>query len=246
MSLSCILIDDDPADLESLYARLQRMGSRINIVNRFSDLGSALSWMAGWPVDAVFVSIDMCGNDGMKFTEESIHSDLEIVFTAANSHYPIANFRAGVSGCLSKPVKAGDLEVVVRRLERRASGKKAMTEKGLRTDWADHFEYSPGKIKLPVGKKILFLEPDEVLYCESEGNYCKVILRKGSELFLTRKLKQVEALLPPHFFYRVHNSFLINLRKVREFHKNEGVILLENGERIPVSRQKREELLGRL
>lgn len=97
----------------------------------------------------------------------------------------------------------------------------------------------PKKVNISCDGKIYFLEPNEILYCESDGNYCNVFLENGQKLFLTQILKQIEEKLPKTLFYRVHNSYVVNLNKVREYQKNEGYLVLTNGKRVPVSRTKK-------
>ena len=45
-------------------------------------------------------------------------------------------------------------------------------------------------------------------------------------------------------FFRPHNSFLVNLRRVNEFIRGDGgYLVMENKMKIPVSKNKREELM---
>lgn len=60
---------------------------------------------------------------------------------------------------------------------------------------------------------------------------------------LSKKLKEIEAQTDDSFF-RVHNSYLVNLHYVKEYVKNDGpYLVLSDGVSIPVSRAKKNELL---
>ena len=61
---------------------------------------------------------------------------------------------------------------------------------------------------------------------------------------MTKKLKEINALLPEHQFFRVHHSYIINMHKIKEFLKTDGYIILEDGSKIPVSRQKKSQFLN--
>ena len=50
-------------------------------------------------------------------------------------------------------------------------------------------------------------------------------------------------LLPEGDFFRIHNSFIVNLNKIKEFYKTDGYVITENNHKIPVSRQKKSEFL---
>lgn len=246
MSLFCILVDDEPKALTSLNYELGFLKERIQVLQQFSDAKAALTFLETQKVDVVFLDVDMPGMNGFAFLDMVPQREFEVVLTTAHSQYGVDAFKKEVFGYLVKPIDAEDLESVIKRLEKKVQ-KGAFSEKiEAAIDLLNDLGNGPKKIKLSLDKKIVFVEPDEVLYCESDGNYCKVILDNNKEFFLTQKLKQVAELMPPHLFYRVHNSFLINLQKVKEFHKNDGIIVLEGGIKIPVSRQKRNEVLERL
>ena len=84
----------------------------------------------------------------------------------------------------------------------------------------------------------MYLTPDEILFCESDGNYTTIYLTNGKSIVVTQKLKQIEEKLKDDFF-RVHNTYVINLEKVSEYLKHDGYVILTNKIKIPVSRQKK-------
>lgn len=246
MSLTCILIDDEPKALTSLNYELQSFADRIRIVGEFSNADAAKQFLATQAVDVIFLDINMPNTDGLTFLESFPHRTFDVVFTTAHSEYAIEAFKREALGYLVKPIDSDDLETVILRLEKQAERESFTDKIEAAIDRLNAAGLGVRKVKLTLDKKIVFIDPDDILYCESDGNYCKIILQDGKDLFLTQKLKYVSELMPPHQFYRVHNSFLINLHRVKEFHKNEGYIILDNNMKIPVSRQKRNEVLDRL
>jgi two-component system LytT family response regulator len=102
------------------------------------------------------------------------------------------------------------------------------------------------KITINTDGKLLFLENDEILYAESDGNYTTLFLIDGQKILLTKKLKEVNELLPKDSFFRVHNSYIINLNKIKEFLKTDGYVVLQSNHKIPVSRQKKSDFLDLL
>lgn len=63
---------------------------------------------------------------------------------------------------------------------------------------------------------------------------------------ITQTLKQLEGLLPETLFLRVHNSYIINLNHIKEYHKAEDYIIMSNKKGIPVSRQRKTEVMNRI
>jgi DNA-binding LytR/AlgR family response regulator len=66
---------------------------------------------------------------------------------------------------------------------------------------------------------------DDVLYIEGLKDYVKIFLISSSKAILTRmNLKGIESILPPDVFFRIHNSFIVNLGKISSFQKNQVFI----------------------
>lgn len=186
----------------------------------------------------------MPGMDGFTFLEYFDDRSFDVVFTTAYDKYALKAIRNDVVDYLVKPIDPDDLGKTLRKLEKNVPKKDEISQKIL--DAIDRFNEQQGiskKIKLSVDRKIVFLDPDEIIYCESDGNYCRVFLEGKKELFMTQKLKNVEDLLPDHMFYRVHNSYIVNLLKIKEFHKNENYFLLTNNAIIPISRQRKNDIM---
>ena len=101
-------------------------------------------------------------------------------------------------------------------------------------------------VQIPVSGKILFLRVDEIVYCESDGNYSKVFMESGEQLLVSKKLKELEGLLPDRVFFRIHNSFIVHLLKVNEYLRSDGYLVLSNHKKIPISRTKRDAFLNRM
>ena len=101
------------------------------------------------------------------------------------------------------------------------------------------------KITINTDGKLIFLEPEEIVFIESDGNYSSIHTTNNKKIVVTKKLKEVNTLLSEELFFRIHKSYIINLKKVKEFLKTDGYVVLENNQKIPVSRQKKAEFLDK-
>jgi two-component system LytT family response regulator len=72
-------------------------------------------------------------------------------------------------------------------------------------------------------------------------------MSEGGKRVISKTLKEFEDMLVPFDFFRPHNSFLVSLKKVKEFIRGDGgYLVMENKMKIPVSKNKREELMDLL
>lgn len=101
-------------------------------------------------------------------------------------------------------------------------------------------------LQIPVNGKILFIRANDIIYCESDGNYSKIYLESSENLYVSKKLKELEDMLMGSTFFRVHNSYIIHTLKVTEYLKTENYVVLSNKKKIPVSRLKKEAFLNKM
>lgn len=110
----------------------------------------------------------------------------------------------------------------------------------------DRLEAGPQKIKISVEGKVLFVNPGQILFCEAEGSYTRIHLLNGKPLLVSQRLKMVKEWLPAMYFLRVHHSFLVNIQLIKEFDRQESYLVMENDSVVPVARQRKNKLLGRV
>jgi len=92
--------------------------------------------------------------------------------------------------------------------------------------------------------RIVMVDKDDILYCQSEGNYTHVILKEGKQYLVSKNIKTIERLMPKQQFLRVHKSFVVNTKYILEYVRGDGgAIVMINKKNIPVSRTHKEELL---
>ena len=47
-------------------------------------------------------------------------------------------------------------------------------------------------------------------------------------------------------FFRIHNSYIVNLNKIKEFIKHDGYVVMQSNDKIPVARQRKSDFLEKL
>lgn len=98
-------------------------------------------------------------------------------------------------------------------------------------------------VAIPSLDKIDFIKMTEIIYCKSDGKYTLFVLSCGKKLTSSRNLGEYESnILDVNHFFRIHHSFIINMRYlVKVDKKNGNYCELSNGEFIPISKRKFEE-----
>jgi PAS domain S-box-containing protein len=103
------------------------------------------------------------------------------------------------------------------------------------------------KILLPVVDGLLYVNCGEILFCEASGNYTKIHSQDGKKYLVSKSLQEYEKILANHNFFRIHNSYLVNLMAIKKYVRGGGgYVILQNGIELTVSKRKRSGFLARL
>lgn len=243
--LKAVIVDDEERALESLKWELTHFSDEIEVVAAFTNPARALDYLAENQPDCLFLDIEMPTMDGFQFIRNMHHSDLAVVITTAYNQYAIKALKNEAIDYLLKPIDSDDLKDTITKI--RKHNARNLTAERLEKILLNHNETSTKKrITLNTDGKLIFLENDDILYAESDGNYSTIYLANGQKLVLTKKLKEVGEILPEDTFFRVHNSYIINLNMIAEFIKTDGYVILKSKHKIPVSRQKKSDFLDML
>ncbi len=245
--LRAVIVDDEEKAIKSLSWELSNFSEQIEILNTFSNPEKALGFIADNKIDCLFLDIEMPTMDGFQFIEKLSRKDFAIVITTAYNEYAIEALKNDAIDYLLKPVDTDDLEKTLEKIrkfhQQRSNSNSSEKFEELLLRFNERFNQK--KIVINTDGKLLFLEPSEILFIESDGNYCSIYTDESKKIVVTKKLKEVNELLPEDHFFRIHNSYIVNLNKIKEFYKTDGYVVIEQNHKIPVSRQKKSEFLDK-
>jgi len=243
--LEAVIVDDEIKALQSLSWELTNFSDEIKVIASFTDPSEALHYLELNTPDCLFLDIEMPTMDGFQFIQSLKNKNFPVVITTAYNQYAIKALKNEAIDYLLKPIDSDDLNETLLKIKKFNS--KNYTVERLEKILLNHNSNSiQKKITINTDGKLVFLESDQILYAESDGNYSTIFLTDGQKIVLTKKLKEVNTLLPQDSFFRIHNSYIINLNKIKEFLKTDGYVVLQSNDKIPVSRQKKSDFLDLL
>ncbi|WP_299884878.1 LytTR family DNA-binding domain-containing protein [uncultured Lacinutrix sp.] len=243
--LKAVIVDDEPKAIQGLSWELTNFSDEIEIIKTFSIPEEALVYLNDNTPDCLFLDIQMPTMDGFQFLEKLNKQDIAVVITTAYDEYAIKALKNEALDYLLKPIDSDDLQITISKI-------KKFRSRALNSDQIEdilvNFTTSKNKKKITINTdgKLLFLNIEDIIFVESDGNYSTIFLTDGQKILVTKKLKEVNALLPDGDFFRIHNSYVINLSKIKEFLKTEGYVIMDSNHKIPVARQRKSDFLEKL
>lgn len=196
--------------------------------------------------DLVFLDVQMPWMNGFEMLEVLDEISFAIIFTTAYDQFAARAFRLSAIDYLLKPIDVGDLKDAVRKVAERI---RQHTGSANIDNLLHNFNNPEGKQRIAFAGRegYEFVEIGNIVHAHAEGAYTHVHLKDGRRLVISKTLSDIEEMLPGERFLRIHHSSLVNLDHVTHFYRTDGgYVVLDSGEKLPVSKSKKEHVMERL
>lgn len=261
-TLSTIIVDDEHLARRGLMVRLQQL-PEVDVVAECANGQEALAAVAQHNPDLVFLDIQMPGMDGFEVVEQLQGDSMPmVIFVTAYNEYAVDAFKIHAIDYVLKPVDDDRLHEAVQRAATHreqisdtagkeklvklimsmtgesAAGVEALVE----SDGAD--EGWPERITVKDGSDIQFIRVADITWVDAAGDY--MCIHAAGETHIMRiTMKQLEAMLNPAQFLRVHRSTIVNGRVItgaQTLSNGEYLLNLEGGSQLKVSRSYKDRI----
>ncbi|MDP2541365.1 DNA-binding response regulator [Tenacibaculum discolor] len=241
--LSAILVDDMPTALEMLQNDLTQFHPEIEIIGTAKSVVEASKALRKQQPDILFLDI-MLG-DGTGFDVLEIHPNLssKIIFVTASDEYAIKAFKFAAIDYVLKPYSNEDLANAINKAKDQIKPDKEQLT--VLQQSITKPNQRPKKISLNTSDKIMVVNLDDIIRCQSDNNYTEFFMNDGQKILVGKTLKHFADMLKEYDFLRVHQSHLINIQFIKEFIKSDGgYLVLKNKTTVPVSVRKKNEVIS--
>jgi two-component system LytT family response regulator len=260
--LSAIIVDDEQLARRGLSVRLRQLPS-VNVVAECCNGSEALAAVAQHSPDLLFLDIQMPGMDGFEVVEKLQGDDMPmVVFVTAYNEYAVDAFKVHAIDYVLKPIEDERLEEAVQRAvqHREQEASSAGKEKLVRLIMSMTGESAAGiealaegngdsprwpeKITVKDGSDIQFIRVRDIQWVDAAGDYM-CIHAAGKTHIMRITMKQLEGMLNPAVFLRVHRSTIVNtacITGAQTLDNGEFLLNLEGGTQLKVSRSYRDRI----
>ncbi len=244
--IKILIVDDEPAAGNILKVLIEKYVTANKEIMYCNSPAEALQLLPVYNPSLVMLDIEMPHLNGFDFLNMAANFEFDVIFTTAYDKYAIKAIRFSALDYLLKPVDAVELQNAVNRhiIKRNAF---SMQQQGqLVSNLLQNLKYQdPASFKLAISVKegVFLYHLDEIICLEGQNNYTKFFFTNKKNLLVAKTLKEYDDILTEHQFIRVHKSYLVNKKYITRF-DNESLLWLQNDISVPVSRRKRNELMG--
>lgn len=215
--IKAIAIDDEPPALK-IIEKFSNKTDLISLQKTFTQPKEALYYISNFPVDLMFLDIQMPSVSGIEFLKKSEQKTL-IIFTTAFSEYAVAGFNLNAVDFLLKPFTFERFLQAVQKAEKIFSSQQ-------QSNFQD-----PTCFYVRANYSLIKIVYDDIQYIEGLDDYVKIHIEGQTPVVTRLTMKNVLEKLPQNDFIRIHRSFIIPIKKIDRMRKSMVIVA---GKELPI------------
>ena len=227
MKIKAIIVDDEESARNVLSSLLIRFCPSIEIINKYSNVLSAVEGIKEIKPDVVFLDIEMPNYAGYELVSFFDKVDFEIIFVTAYDKFALKAFEISAVDYLLKPIEIDRLKQAVNKLESIHELKN--NSKNLEALKENLKKETLSKIIVRQNGDQEIVDVENIIAIEAQEAYSCIHTTTGKYM-MSKNLKHYESLLADNkSFFRTHKSWLINLNHLKSFSKSKFEIDMSSG-----------------
>jgi len=244
--IRALIIEDEVRSTHLLNALLGDFAPDINVVATADRVEEAIATIVKEKPELIFLDIELCGELAFRILDRVSWRNFQLIFITAHESYALKAIRYSAADYLLKPVAPEELALAIQKVRE----KKALNMDSEQMDVFREHLNSGGehkRITLPTLHGFVIEEMDNILSIEADGNYSIFQLKGGATIMVSGNIQAYESILEQGSFFRIHRSFIVNLKQVKKYMKGRGgQVVLSDGRLLPVAIRKKEGFISRL
>ncbi len=241
MKIRTLIVDDEANARQVLRNILEMYVSNVEIIGEAENVKIAKEKIDTLKPQLVFLDVQMPDGTAFDLLKSLKTIDFGFIIVTAFENYAIKAIKFSAIDYILKPVNTNE---VINAVEKVLLANPNEQQNKMMLDNFLNRENRRKRVILKTQNNIYSVVVEDIIRCEADKNYTTVFIEGKREILLSRTLKEIENLLSEEGFFRVHQSHLINIRKVEHYEKGgKGFVHLTDKTKVPVSSRRREHFV---
>jgi two-component system, LytTR family, response regulator len=201
--IKAIAIDDEPLALKVIENFCTKT-ENIILDKTFTSSKDGLNYCSNYPVDLLFLDIQMPSLTGIEFIKKLPQPAL-VIFTTAFDSYALEGYNLDVIDYLLKPFSYERFFKAIQKVQTQLTNQKTEQQIAEKSFIFVRADYSLLKIEL-----------NTILYIEGLDDYVKIHIENAKSIIARYTMKNILEQLPETQFIRIHRSFIIPRQRITQ------------------------------
>lgn len=193
--------------------------------------------------DLIFLDILFKDDLFFEMLEQLEFNIPKLVFISAKENYAVKAFKHNAIDFILKPIDFNAIILAVYKVIKRIEMERSYQNQKISTlNILNSFNQSNEYMAVSSLDKIELIHMSEIIFCKADGKYTDFFLLNGKKIMSSRNLGEYSNLLDNNYFFRIHHSYIINLRHITKISKKDGYFCeFSNGFILPVAKRRQED-----
>jgi two-component system LytT family response regulator len=242
--LKTIIIDDERDAVDFITSIIGEYCPGLEVAGKAYDIMEGVQRIADLKPDLVFLDVEMPHGTGFDLLTNFPEKDFDVIFITAFNHYAIKAIKFSAVDYILKPINISEFIEAVQKVIQKRSDNSSRGTDNIKVLLENLKTGLPSRLAIPTSDGMEYLNPKEIIRIEADRAYSWFYITGNRKMLVSKNLKEFQDLLSDRYFFRPHNSHLINLKYVKKFVRKEGgYIEMTDGSEIPVSRSRKDLFL---
>jgi two-component system LytT family response regulator len=238
------IIEDEQKSRVLLRKLLEEAYPDIKIVGEAGDITEAITLLNSTYPDIVMMDVHLNADTIEDVLDRIEFVDFKIIFLTGDVNFAHKGFQYNATDFVLKPFDIDKIKIAINK----AKTSLELENKVMLATLKDNLQHDQDE-KISIGNQsgIHLVAVHEIEYLISSGPYTEFVLVNGNKIMVSKSFKEYESFFTAKGFYRVHRSYIINLKYLTKFTKEgNGEVKLRSGVELPVASRRREALVNLL
>lgn len=240
--INAIIITEEKDTLQILKKFEEENFILIKIIGDALSIIDGITLIKAKKPDVVFLDILFHDNTFFEMLEQLEFSIPKLVFISANGNTAVQAFKYNAIDFILKPIDFNAIILAVYKVIKRTEMERSYQNQKINDiNILNSFNHSNDYVAIASLDKIELILMSEILFCQADGKYTNFFLLNGEKIMSSRNLGEYSTLLDNNYFFRIHHSYIINLRHITKISKRDGYFCeLSNGIILPIAKRRQD------
>ena len=242
--LKILIVDDEPSARNALSSLLTHYCPDAKIMGIADSVAEGAHKVLQLKPNLLFLDVEMRGETGFDLLQQFKNPNFKVIFVTGHNQYALNAIKFSALDYLLKPINDVELVNAVQKARLQLEYQTRMDNILNLFDTLKNPRDKKNKIAVATQPGLELIPVEDIIRCEASGGYTILHLKQQKHIISSKDLKHFSELLEDYDFYRIHDAHLISYAHISKvLNEDGGVVLTDNGIKIPISRRRKNDFL---
>jgi len=244
-TVKAIILENDTETTQFLDKFSEDNSLILNIIGKAENIESGLELIKEHKPELIFLNAAAENLANIKLLSDLDFNTPKLILLSDDVRKAYEAFKCNAVDFLLKPLDFNTMIIAIYKVIKNIEMEISFQNQKLQQIASINEQHKNNEyIAVSSVDKIELLKIKDIIFCKAEGKYTEFILANGLKIVSSRNLGEYDELLKDNYFFRIHHSYIINIKHITKISKKEGFYCeFSNGTVLPVAKRRQEEFV---